>query len=168
MVKLILKTSKLHALNDSENIDMGDLTFDLSQFKIPTAMVVQESGVSKRVEREKNLNGEWVETGKYTVTFEVYDRPFIEMVLGNGGTEIGSPISVVVEEQDSLPIFEGVEEGEFVPISFIGLTVKPKRVQKKVFIAQGKPMADSWQYAEIKVVASSYSLGVVGNDAKTK
>lgn len=168
MTKLILKTSKLHALNDSENIDMGDLTFDISQFKVPTAMVVQESGVSRRAEREKNLSGEWQETGKYTLTFEVYDRPFIEMILGNGGTEIGSPISVVVEGQDSLPIFENVEDGEFVPISFTGLAIKPKRVQKKVFVAQGKPMADSWQYAEIKVVASSYSLGVVGNDTKTK
>ncbi|QAA23530.1 peptidase [Sporolactobacillus terrae] len=167
MTKLILKSSKLIALNDSEKIDMGELAFDLSQFKIPSAMVIQKDDFSTRVEREKNLNDEWVETGKYSVTFRVYDRPFIEMVLGNGGTEIGSPISIVVEGQDSLPIFDGVEDGEFVPITFTGLAVKPKRVQKKVFISPGK-MADSWQYAEIKVVASSYSLGVVGNEAKTK
>ena len=30
MEKLILKTSTLHNLNDSENIDLGDLFFDIS------------------------------------------------------------------------------------------------------------------------------------------
>ncbi|MGR5952361.1 hypothetical protein ACT7DP_05510 [Bacillus paranthracis] len=83
------------------------------------------------MKKEKNLNGELVETGKYAITFKVYDRPFIELVLQNGGTEIGSPITVVIEKQDSLPIFDDYEDGEFIPISFTGLKVKPKKGAKE-------------------------------------
>ncbi len=159
MGKLILKTSKLYSLNDSENIDLGDLNFDIKQFKIPSAMLIQKDDFAARIEKEKNLNGELVETGKYTITFKVYDRPFIELVLQNGGTEIGSPITVVVEKQDSLPIFDSFEDGEFIPISFSGLKIKPKKVQKKTFVGQGKPMVDTWQYSEIKIEADSYTIG---------
>ncbi|QPA58347.1 hypothetical protein [Lysinibacillus sphaericus] len=168
MGKLILKTSNLYSLNDSENVDLGEFCFDISQFKVPTAMVVQKDGCSPRIEKEKNLNGELIETGKYALTFKVYDRPFIELVLQNGGTEIGSPISVVIEKQDSLPIFDNYEDGEFIPISFMGLKIKPKKVQKKAFVGQGKPMVDTWQYLEIKIEADSYTIGEVVNEPKAK
>lgn len=131
MGKLILKTSILHSLNDSENVELGEFYFDINQFKVPTAMVVQKDGFAARIEKEKNLNGELVETGKYALTFKVYDRPFIELVLQNGGTEIGSPITVAVEKQDSLPIFDNYEDGEFIPISFAGLKIKPKKFRRK-------------------------------------
>lgn len=159
MGKLILKSSKLYSLNDSENIDLGDLNLDIKQFKVPSAMLVQKDGFAARIEKEKNLNGELVETGKYTIAFKVYDRPFIELVLQSGGTEIGSPITVVVEKEDSLPIFDSFEDGEFIPISFSGLKIKPKKVQKKTFVGQGKPMIDTWQYSEIKIEADSYTIG---------
>lgn len=167
MAKLILKSSNLISLNDSENIDLGDLKFDLSQFKVPSAMVVQKDDVTSKVERERNASGELVETGAYTITFKVYDRPFIEMVLTNGSTEIGSPISVVVENQDSLPIFDSFEDGEFIPITFKGLHVKPRKVQKKSFVGQGKPMVDTWQYSELKIEADSYIIGEI-NEPKAK
>lgn len=159
MSKLILKSTKLHSLNDSENIELGEFFFDIKQFKVPTAMLVQKDGFTTRIEKEKNSNGELVETGKYAITFKVYDRPFIELVLQNGATEIGNPINVVVEKQDSLPILDNYEDGEFIPISFTGLKVKPKKVQKKSFVAQGKPMVDTWQYSEFKVEADSYTIG---------
>lgn len=167
MAKLIMQSSKLISLNDSENIDLGELHFDISQFKIPSAMVVQKDDFTSRVVRERNANGELVETGKYSIAFKVYDRHFIELVLGNGGTEIGSPITVVVENQDSLPIFDSFEDGEFIPITFKGLHVKPRKVQKKSFVGQGKPMVDTWQYSEIKIEAESYNIGEV-NEPKTK
>ncbi|GIO28057.1 peptidase [Ornithinibacillus bavariensis] len=167
MAKLIMKSSKLISLNDSENIDLGELHFDISQFKVPSAMVVQKDDFTSRVARERNANGELVETGKYSIAFKVYDRHFIELVLGNGSTEIGSPITVVVENQDSLPIFDSFEDGEFIPITFKGLHVKPRKVQKKSFVGQGKPMVDTWQYSEIKIEAESYNIGEV-NEPKAK
>ncbi|GAQ19494.1 peptidase [Oceanobacillus picturae] len=167
MAKLILKNSSLISLNDSENTDLGELKFDIAQFKVPTALVVQKDDFTSRVAKERNANGELVETGEYIITFKVYDRPFIEMVLGNGSTEIGSPITVVVEHQDSLPIFDSFEDGEFIPITFEGLKVKPRKVQKKSFVGQGKPMVDTWQYSEIKIEADSYTIGDV-NGTKAK
>lgn len=167
MAKLILKSTNLHSLNDSENIDLGDFHFDIKQFKVPTALLMQKDGYTVKIEKEKNLNGELVETGKYAVTFKVYDRPFIELVLQNGGIEIGSPITVVVEKQESLPLLDNYEDGEFIPISFTGLKVKPKKVQRKTFVAQGKPMVDTWQYSEIKIEADSYIIGEA-NEPKAK
>lgn len=160
MTKLVLKTSNLQSLNDG-GLDLGALYFDLKQFKVPSAMLVQKEGVAVRVEKEMNANGELVETGKYALTFKVYDRAFIELILQNGGTEIGSPILIVVEGQDSLPILDSYEEGEFIPITFTELKVRPKKVQKKAFVAQGKPMVDTWQYLEIKIEAESYTIGEV-------
>lgn len=168
MTKLILKSTNLHSLNDSENIELSDFYFDMKQFKVPSKMLLQKDGCSARIEKEKNHNGELVETGKYSLTFKVYDRPFIEIVLQNGGTEIGSPISVVVEKQESLPVLDNYEEGEFIPISFSGLKIKPKKVQKKTFVGQGKPMVDTWQYAEIKIEADGYTIGEVVNESKAK
>jgi hypothetical protein len=167
MGKLILKSSKLYSLNDSENVDLGELNFDIKQFKIPSAMLVQKDDFSTRIEKEKNLNGELVETGKYTVSFKVYDRAFIELVLQSGSTEIGSPITVVVENQDSLPIFDDFEDGEFIPVVFNEISIKPKKVQKKTFVGQGKPMVDTWQYSETKIVAASYIIGEI-NEPKAK
>ncbi|ODJ72296.1 peptidase [Brochothrix thermosphacta] len=167
MSKLILKSSKLHSLNDSENVDLGVYNLDLAQFKLPKAMVVQKEGTSSRVVKEKNSVGELVETGKYNLFFEVYDRAFIEIILNNGGTEIGSPTTIVIEGQDSLPILDNYEDGEFIPITFTNLNVRPKKVQKKIFVGQGKPMAESWIYADIKVVADSYVTGDV-NEPKAK
>lgn len=37
--------------------------------------------------------------------------------------------------------------------------MKPKKVQKKAFVGQGKPMIDTWQYSELKVEADSYIIG---------
>lgn len=159
MTKLILKNSKLQALNDSESINIGELKFEINQFKIPKSMVVQKEGVTTRIVKEKNSVGELVETGKYNVFFEVFDRSFIELILENGGTEIGSPISIVVENQDSIPILDSFEEGEFIPISFEKLNILPKKIQKKIFVGQGKPMAESWVYDDVKVVSEKFILG---------
>lgn len=159
MTKLILKCSNLHSLNDTENIDLGNFYFDIKQFKVPNSMVIQKKGFSAKVEKEKKFSGELVETGKHTITFKVYDRPFIELVLQNGGVEIGPPITVIVEKQDKVPILDNYEDGEFIPISFTGFKVKPRRVQKKSFVAQGKAMIDTWQYAEIKVEADGFVIG---------
>lgn len=167
MGKLILKTSKLHSLNDTETVDLGVLDLDLNQFKIPKAMLVQKEGVSNRVVKEKNANGELVETGKVNVFFEIYDRSFVELILNNGGNEIGSPITIVVEQQDDIPIFDNYDDGEFVPITFTNLKVKPKKIQKKIFVGQGKPMAESWIFADIKVIADNYTLGEI-NEPKPK
>lgn len=53
MGKLILKSSKLHSLNDSENVDLADFHFDIKQFKIPAAMLIQKDGFTTRIEKEK-------------------------------------------------------------------------------------------------------------------
>lgn len=168
MEKLILKSSTLHNLNDSESIDLGELYFDISQFKVPVAMVTPKEGINVKLERAKNLNGELVETGKYTLSFKAYDLEFIRLVIANGATEIGNPITIVVEGQSDIPNnLESYEDGEFIPISFKGLKVKPKKVYKKVFVGQGKAMVDAWMYDDIKIEADSYTIGKV-NEPKEK
>lgn len=168
MEKLILKSSTLHNLNDSESIDLGELYFDISQFKVPVAMVTPKEGINVKLERAKNLNGKLVETGKYTLIFKVYDLNFIKLVIANGSTEIGNPITIVLEGQNDIPNnLENFEEGEFIPISFKGLKVKPKRILKKVFVGQGKSMVDAWMYDDIKIEADSYSIGKM-NESKEK
>lgn len=167
MEKLVLKTSSLYNLNDTETLELGDLYFDISQFKVPVAMVTPREGINAKIEKAKNLNGELVETGKYTMIFKIYDMNFIKLVISNGSTEIGNPIIIVVEDQDSIPNLESYEEGEFIPISFKGLKVKPKKVYKKVFVGQGKSMVDAWMYDSIKIEAESYIIGK-GNEAKEK
>lgn len=119
------------------------------------------------LERTKNLNGELVETGNYTLIFKIYDLNFIKLVIANGSTEIGNPITIVLEGQSDIPNLESFEEGEFIPISFKGLKVKPKKVYKKVFVGQGKAMVDAWMYDDIKIEADSYSIGKV-NESKEK
>lgn len=167
MAKLILKTSTLYNLNDGENLDLGKLKFDIAQFKIPQEMVVSKEGVNIKIEKEKNLNGEFVETGKYTLNFKVYDRSFIELVIQNGSTEIGNPITIVIEGQENIPNLDRFQEDEFIPISFNKLEIKPKKVLKKTFLGAGKGNADTWQYADIKIVAESYIIGEE-NGAKAK
>ncbi|MBO6386490.1 peptidase [Enterococcus casseliflavus] len=159
MTKLILKNSKLQALNDSENINIGELKFEMNQFKIPKSMVVQKEGLTTRIVKEKNAVGELVETGQYNIFFEVYDRSFIELILENGGTEIGSPITIVVENQDSIPILDNYEDGEFIPITFEKMSILPKKIQKKLFVGQGKPMAESWVFDDVKVISENFVLG---------
>lgn len=167
MEKLILKTSTLHNLNDSENVELGNLFFDISQFKVPSSMVVLKEGISVKLEKERNLNGELVETGKYTLIFKVYDMNFIKLVIQNGSTEIGNPITIFVEGQSSIPNIESFEDGEFIQISFKGLKVKPKKVYKKVFVGQGKSMIDAWMYDDIKIEADNYIIGK-SNESKEK
>lgn len=164
--KLILKNNILHSVNDSSSVDLGELFFDISQFKIPTSMVVQKEGINAKLEKEKNLNGELVETGKLSLIFKIYDLNFIKLVIQNGSTEIGSPITVIVEGQDNLPILDVYEDGEFIPISFKDIKVKPKKVQKKIFIGQGKPMVDAWVYDALKVQADAYTLGIENETKK--
>lgn len=53
MGKLILKSSRLHSLNDSENVELGDFHFDIKQFKVPTAMLVQKDGFATRIEKKR-------------------------------------------------------------------------------------------------------------------
>ena len=167
MGKLILKNSNLYSLNDAEKIDLGDLKFDISQFKVPGAMVVPKEGINIKMEREKNFNGELIETGKYTIIFNVYDRNFIELVLQNGSSEIGSPITIVVEGQKDMINLNNYEEGEFIPVTFNKLEIRPKKVLKKTFLGTGKGNADTWQYADIKIIAESYIVGEE-NGAKAK
>ena len=64
--------------------------------------------------------------------FKIYDLNFIKLVIANGSTEIGNPITIVLEGQSDIPNLENFEEGDFIPISFKGLKVKPKKVYKKV------------------------------------
>ena len=92
---------------------------------------------------------------------------FIKLVIANGSTEIGNPITIVLEGQNDIPNLESFEEGEFIPISFKVLKVKPKRILKKVFVAQGKSMVDAWMYDDIKIEADSYSIGKM-NETKEK
>lgn len=160
MDKLILKTNTLKNLNDGK-IDIGELTFDLNQFKVPNAMVFLKEGIKVKTEKAKNLNGELVETGKYTVDFPVYDLNFIKLVIQNGSTEIGNPINIIVEGQDKIPNVDAYEEGEFIPISFNEIKVKPKKVSKKVFVGQGKSMVDAWVYDDIKIEANNYTIGKI-------
>ncbi|EES50400.1 peptidase [Clostridium botulinum] len=158
MDKLVLKNSTLKNLNDSKNLDLGELEFDIKQFKIPNSMVALKEGIKVRTEKTKNLNGELVETGKYTVDFAIYDLNFIKLVIQNGSTEIGNPISVIIEGQDNIPNVEAYEDGEFIPISFNGIKIKPKKVLKKVYT--GGKNVDAWIYDALKIEADSYVIGV--------
>lgn len=53
MEKLILKSTTLFNLNDSENINLGTLNFDISQFKVPNEMVVPKEEINVKIEKEK-------------------------------------------------------------------------------------------------------------------
>lgn len=173
MSKLVLKQSKLQSLNDSESIELSNFHFELSQFNIPSQMVVLKDDIIVRAEKIKNSVGELTETGRFNLTFKVYDRPFIEMVINNNGTEIGSPITIVVEGYENnhgfiaggtnndliLPQLSGYEDGEFIPISFENIKVTPKKIEKKAFAGAGKPMVNTWAYADLKISGTNFFVG---------
>lgn len=179
--KLILKQAKVQALNDSESVELADFYFDVNQFNVPQAMVTLKEDITIRAEKMRNAVGELVETGLYNLAFKVYDRNFIELVVNNGGTEIGSPITIICEKYANnngfiatnqqnelyLPQLKNYGDDEFIPISFLDIQVKPKKVEKKVFIGQGKPMASTWAYSELKVCASNFSISEI-TDEKAK
>ena len=157
MTKLKLKTLNKISLADGTEHDLGQLKFDLNQFKLPKQFVVLNKDVTTKVEKEKNLLGELVETGKINLTLKVYDRALVELAIANQLPEFGSPITINIEQLDSLPILDGYDDDEFIPISFENLSVMPKKVQKKAY-AQGN-MVDTWQFAELKICASNYKIG---------
>jgi hypothetical protein len=81
----------------------------------------------------------------------------VEVAISNNLTEYGSPISIFIEKQDSIPILDDYEENEFIPLTFEKLVVRPRKVQKKAY-ADGKTM-DTWQFAELCVSVDSYKIG---------
>lgn len=156
-IKLKLNATSKTSLTDGTEQNLGDLQFDLKQFKLPKQFLFLANEVSIKADKERTPLGEYVETGTTTITFKVYDRALVELAIANQLTEYGSPITIVIENQDSLPILESYEEDEFIPIIFNNLAVYPKKVQKKTY-ANGS-MIDTWQFAELKVSASTYKIG---------
>ncbi|MDA1758591.1 hypothetical protein J8Y17_01640 [Bacillus cereus] len=157
MAKLRLATTNKISLTDGTEHDLSILKFDLSQFKLPQKYVALASEVSTRVDKERTPLGELVETGKMTVTFKVYDRALVELAINNQLTEFGAPITVVIENQEALPILDKFEVDEFIPITFESISVTPKKVQKKAY--SNGSMVDTWQFAELKVAATNYKIG---------
>ncbi|MDF9505888.1 hypothetical protein P5808_28615 [Bacillus cereus] len=155
--KLKLNATTKISLTDGTEQNLGDLQFDLKQFKLPKQFLFLANEVSIKAEKERTSLGEYVETGTTTITFKVYDRALVELAIANQLTEYGSPITIAIENQDSLPILDSYEEDEFIPIIFNNLAVYPKKVQKKTY-ANGS-MIDTWQFAELKVSASTYKIG---------
>lgn len=157
MAKLKLASSNKISLTDGTEHDLSTLKFDLAQFKLPQNFVILAKDVTTKVEKEKTALGELIETGKLAITFKVYDRALVELAIANQLNEFGSPITIVIENQDSLPILDKFEKDEFIPIIFENLSVSPKKVQKKAF--SNGTMVDTWQFADLKVSASNYKIG---------
>jgi hypothetical protein len=157
MAKLKLAATNKISLTDGTEQDLSILKFDLNQFKLPQNYVALAKEISTKAEKKRTTLGELVETGKLTITFKVYDRALVELAIANQLNEFGAPITIVVENQDSLPILDKFEADEFIPIIFENLSVSPKKVQKKSY-ANGS-MVDTWQFAELKVSASNYKIG---------
>lgn len=157
MTKLKLKTLNKISLTDGTEYDLGHLKFDLNQFKLPKHFVVLSKDVTTKVDKEKNQLGELIETGKINLTFKAFDRALVELAIANQLPEFGSPITINIDQLDSLPTFDGYDDDEFIPITFENLIVIPKKVQKKAY-AQGN-MVDTWQYAELKICATNYKIG---------
>ena len=156
MKTLQLKNANKISLTNGTKHDLGKLTFDASQFKIPNKFLILKDEVATKVDKKQNGVGELVETGTYTITFKAYDRALVELAMQNELTEYGSPIEIVFENADSLPILDQFTELDFIPIKFENLTIKPKRIQRKVF-GHGQSL-DTWQYADLKVNTTAYSL----------
>lgn len=157
VTKLKLNSTNKISLTDGNEQDLAKLKFDLKQFKMPKQFLTLANELSTKADKERSSLGELVETGKLTVTFKVYDRALVELAISNQLTEFGAPITVVINNQDSLPILDAFETDEFIPISFDNLSVSPKKVQKKSY-ANGS-MIDTWQFAELKVSATNYKIG---------
>ncbi|PEJ68716.1 hypothetical protein CN888_27220 [Bacillus wiedmannii] len=156
MTKLKLNATNKISLTDGTEHDLASLKFELSQFKMPSNFVILANGISTKMDKERNTLGEFVETGKMTVTFKAYDRALVELAIANQLTEFGAPITIVIENQDSVPKFNLFEEDEFIPLSFENLSVMPKKIQKKSY--SNGSMVDTWQFAELKVSAANYKI----------
>lgn len=156
MAKLKLAASNKISLTDGTVHDLSILMFDLNQFKVPLNYVVLAKEISTKAEKKRTPLSELIETGKLTIIFKVYDRALVELAIGNQLNEFGAPISIVVENQDSLPILDKFETDEFIPITFEHISVNPKKVQKKAY-SNGSSV-DTWQFAEIKVTATNYKI----------
>lgn len=157
MAKLKLAATNKISLTDGTEQDLSILKFDLNQFKLPQNYVALAKEITTKADKVRTTLGELVETGKLTITFKVYDRALVELAIANQLNEFGAPITIVVENQDSLPILDKFETDEFIPIAFENLFVSPKKVQKKSY-ANGS-MVDTWQFAELKVSATNYKIG---------
>jgi hypothetical protein len=157
MAKLKLAATNKISLTDGTEQDLSILKFDLNQFKLPQNFVVLAKEITTKADKERTSLGELVETGKLTISFKVYDRALVELAVANHLSEFGAPITITVENQDSLPILDKFEADEFIPIAFENLSVNPKKVQKKSY-ANGS-MVDTWQFAELKVSATNYKVG---------
>lgn len=156
MAKLKLAATNKISLTDGTEQDLSILKFDLNQFKLPQNYVALAKEITTKADKVRTTLGELVETGKLTITFKVYDRALVELAIANQLNEFGAPITIVVENQDSLPILDKFETDEFIPITFENLYVSPKKVQKKSY-ANGS-MVDTWQFAELKVSATNYKI----------
>lgn len=157
MAKLKLAATNKISLTDGTEQDLSILKFDLNQFKLPQNFVALAKEITTKADKERTSLGELVETGKLTISFKVYDRALVELAVANQLSEFGAPITISVENQDSLPILDKFEADEFIPITFENLSVSPKKVQKKSY-ANGS-MVDTWQFAELKVSATNYKVG---------
>lgn len=157
MAKLKLASTNKISLTDGTEQDLSILKFDLNQFKLPQNFVALAKEITTKADKERTTLGELVETGKLTITFKVYDRALVELAVANQLNEFGAPITITVENQDSLPILDKFEVDEFIPIIFENLSVNPKKVQKKSY-ANGS-MVDTWQFAELKISAINYKIG---------
>lgn len=157
MAKLKLAATNKISLTDGTEQDLSILKFDLNQFKLPQNFVALAKEITTKADKERTSLGELVETGKLTISFKVYDRALVELAVANQLSEFGAPITIIVENQDSLPILDKFEVDEFIPITFENLSVSPKKVQKKSY-ANGS-MVDTWQFAELKVSATNYKVG---------
>ncbi|WP_336046933.1 hypothetical protein [Solibacillus ferritrahens] len=157
MAKLKLAATNKISLTEGTEQDLSILKFDLNQFKLPQNFVALAKEITTKADKERTSLGELVETGKLTISFKVYDRALVELAIANQLSEFGAPITITIENQDSLPILDKFEADEFIPISFENLSVSPKKVQKKSY-ANGS-MVDTWQFAELKVSATNYKVG---------
>lgn len=156
MTKLKLSSTNKISLTDGTEHDLAALKSDLNQFKMPTKFVILANGISTKMDKERTTLGEFVETGKMTVTFKAYDRALVELAIANQLTEFGAPITIVIENQNSAPTFNLFEEDEFIPLTFENLSVMPKKIQKKSY--SNGSMVDTWQFAELKVSATNYKI----------
>lgn len=157
MAKLKLAATNKISLTDGTEHDLSILKFDLNQFKIAQNYVALAKEITTKADKERTALGELVETGKLHISFKVYDRALVELAIANQLNEFGAPITIIVENQDSLPILDKFEADEFIPIVFENLSVSPKKVQKKSY-ANGS-MVDTWQFAELKISATNFKIG---------
>jgi len=157
MKKLLKKTelNKIPLTNGTKH-NLATLTFDLSQFQLPTDYVMLKDEMTVKVDKEQNKLGELIETGTYTITFKVYDRSLVQMALENNLPSYGTPIDVVLEKVDKVPNLDKYEAVDFIPIKFEGLNIRPLRVERKVY-SNGQSV-NSWQFADLRVYVTTYKI----------